>query len=139
MRKLAIIVDDMEECRKVAALYLKRAGFDVKEFEDGAAAFAELQNMRFDGRTPSILVTDLEMPLIDGRELARLVREIFPRIRVVLMSGRFGPEHVIDAELARTVDRILPKPFDKERFLEVVQFPDEPPEPMTIMSRYIVL
>ncbi|HSO42958.1 MAG TPA: response regulator, partial [Rhodospirillales bacterium] len=70
--------------RALAATALRRAGYRVLVAEDGEAALARLD--ADDGRIDA-LITDVMMPGMDGRELARLVADRLGEIPVVLMSG----------------------------------------------------
>lgn len=66
----------------------------------------------FKGRSADILVTDYTMPGINGIELSRLVKQMHPHIKIMLISGTFnmlmGKPQAVPLEL---VDHFLPKPF----------------------------
>lgn len=68
--KRILAVDDTEFFRALVREYLESEGFEVTTATDGAAALQSLENGRFD-----LVVTDIEMPVLDGWELARSVRQ----------------------------------------------------------------
>ncbi len=66
---VALVVDDSEVVRQVLRRYLTRAGYAVVEAEDGVqGAVAALRDL------PALVVTDLDMPVMDGFQLARLLK-----------------------------------------------------------------
>lgn len=84
MAKRILIVEDDRSVREfvAAALVSSRLGFEIEVAENGARAADLLAQQRFD-----VVITDLNMPEMDGAELADLIRDRYPEIRVVLMSG----------------------------------------------------
>jgi len=80
--KLVFVVDDEANIADTLSLILRRAGFTVRTFYDGLAAYEHAQQER-----PDIVVSDVVMPKMDGFALATKLREQFPRCRVLLISG----------------------------------------------------
>jgi DNA-binding NtrC family response regulator len=113
-----LVVDDNLMMRSVMRLALSRAGHDVILAEHGAKALVEVdRNGPFD-----LIITDLEMPQLDGRGLVHALKTASCPSPVLLMSGRFGLH-----ELARVADdaglRVhdtIEKPFTGERLLATV-------------------
>ena len=70
-----MLVDDEDGVRAVAARMLMRAGYEVLEARDGAEAAVAALN-----RQPAVVVTDLEMPVMNGLEATSLIREREGRI-----------------------------------------------------------
>jgi two-component system, chemotaxis family, chemotaxis protein CheY len=70
MAKTALIVDDSVSMRAIVAFTLRQAGFDVVEGENGRDALIKMA-----GRKIEIIVTDLNMPVMDGFTFIRAVRE----------------------------------------------------------------
>jgi DNA-binding response OmpR family regulator len=112
-----LLVDDTESLRKLAFLVLTRAGLDVVPAADGEEALQYLKSrqMPFD-----LLITDLTMPGIGGRELAAEIRRLHPRQRVLFMSGT---EEAVDMTVI--VDGVrtwwLSKPFNPDELVALVQ------------------
>jgi CheY-like chemotaxis protein len=111
-----LVVDDEPAIRRFVADSLRGAGYDVTTAASGRDALAIVYE---DNRTPSLLVTDIEMPGMTGVELAARVRADRPTIRVVLMTGR-------EASAARAREReglvegVLLKPFGLAELLDAV-------------------
>lgn len=85
-RVVVLIVEDEPLVRLVGADVLEEAGFDVVEAADADEALAILET-RPDVR---VLFTDINMPgSLDGLELAHLVHERWPEVRLLVTSGRF--------------------------------------------------
>jgi signal transduction histidine kinase/ActR/RegA family two-component response regulator len=115
-----LVVEDQPEVRELAVRALRRAGYEVFEATDGDEAAA-----RFADRAGSLslLLTDVVMPGMNGRELAERLRAANPRLLVVYMSGytqeildqrdRVGPGSAFVAKpftpaaLVRQVDQLL--------------------------------
>jgi CheY-like chemotaxis protein len=118
-----LLVDDESLLRRMVKLYLERSGFDVQDAECGEEA---LQMLRRESSNVDLLVTDIVMPGMSGRELAQHARDCRPDLPIVLMSGY--AEH-----LSRISDGIpcLPKPLDLPnlvRTLESLAGPSQKPE-----------
>jgi CheY-like chemotaxis protein len=111
-----LLVEDDENFRPVALTALELAGFEVAEAADGMAALAWLAREQ-----PDVIVADLEMPVLDGRELcARLRAEpAWAHIPVVVLSAHLesdGPDSLPgvaanyflrkEGSFARVLDRI---------------------------------
>ena len=69
MAKTIMVVDDSASLRQVVAIALKGAGYDVIEGSDGRDALAKL-----DGRKVHLIVSDVNMPNMDGIELVKAVK-----------------------------------------------------------------
>ncbi len=104
--KVVLIVEDEDAVRVFGARALKAKGYSVLEAANGEQAVALLA----DHAEVDVLVSDMVMPGMDGATLARRVRESYPSIRVVLMSGY--SEDIASDDLADSPDILfLAKPF----------------------------
>lgn len=88
----ALVADDEAAVRRVAVAFLERAGFTVIEAADGAEA---VERFRQAGHHIDVVLLDLTMPRMGGREAYAAIREIAPTVPVVFMSGYAEP---IDAQ-----------------------------------------
>ena len=79
-----LLVEDDEQVRALNASILRRNGYQVIEAEDGSAGL--LASQQFEG-TIELLLTDVVMPRLSGRELAERVRETRPAVKVLYVSG----------------------------------------------------
>ena len=112
-----LLVDDSISVRKFVGQMLEKAGFAVTTAIDGADALARLAE-----RTVDVLVTDLEMPRLNGYELLEDVRRR-PATRdlpVIVLTTRSGDKH---QTLARRlgVSHYMTKPVDEDAFLRLVE------------------
>ena len=113
-RRLVLLVDDCQDTRELYAEYLELSGFDVKEADDGIVAISEAVRVR-----PDIIVMDMSLPRLDGREAAQKLRadERTRGIPLVLISG-------YDAEALPANDGLwdhyLGKPCPPEELVTVI-------------------
>ncbi|GGL06941.1 ATP-binding response regulator [Mangrovihabitans endophyticus] len=105
-----LVVDDEADLRDVVADMLGAAGYDVGVACSGAEAVALAETRRFE-----MLLTDINMPKMNGFECADLIREIHPRIAVVFMTA--NPVEADDRVGANAEAAILPKPFQQRALL----------------------
>jgi CheY-like chemotaxis protein len=82
-----LVVDDDEAIREIISAMLTEQGYEIVTAEDGQQALELLPQFR-----PHLLVTDLRMPRMAGDELVRIVRESFPQLPVIVVSGEFLPD-----------------------------------------------
>jgi chemosensory pili system protein ChpA (sensor histidine kinase/response regulator) len=112
-----LLVDDSISVRKFVAQMLDKAGFDVAVAADGAEAMARLGERDFD-----VLVTDLEMPRLNGYELLEDVRRRAGTrdLPVVILTTRSGEKH---QNLARRlgVNHYITKPVIEDAFVRLVE------------------
>src|SRR5215218_9900236 len=103
-----LLVEDDALVRMFGTEILEEAGFRVIEAENADAA---LRTLEARPRTVSVLVTDVHMPgSMDGHELARVVYERWPSIKIVITSGRaqIPPRDIPDH------GRFVPKPWKSD-------------------------
>ena len=105
-----LIVDDESNMRFLVRITLENAGYDVIEAHHGAAALERTKEGR-----PQMIVTDLMMPVMGGRELIERLRADpeTATIPILVLSGNEGL-------VADGADAALPKPFDPEALIESV-------------------
>jgi len=109
-----LVVDDEESMRHFLMRALKRQGFAVVGAADGAAALQAFEDDVFD-----VMVTDIRMPGMDGRELFSRVLDVAPGTRTVLMTAFGSIKDATDA-LARGAENYLAKPFETEELVAAV-------------------
>ncbi len=96
----------------LAVDYLERAGFHVLEADCASDALRTLD----EHAEVDVLFSDINMPGMDGVELARCVHHRAPRVRVILTSGRDLPSASIPGHGA-----FLPKPYFESEVTRLVQ------------------
>ncbi len=105
--EVVLIVDDNPPVLRLARTVLRRAGYEILEAGSGKAALDVAE--RFRG-TISLLLTDVVMPGMTGRELAVVFRDRYPAVRIVYMSGYTEDEAILrDIRLAEA--EFIQKPF----------------------------
>lgn len=112
-----LIVDDEAEVRSLARDILLDSGYRVLEAENGEQA------LRVAEEQPDpihLVLTDVVMPGIDGKELAERLAAIRPYAKMIFMSGR-AAEVMGDARELISADTFLAKPFTPERLLNKVR------------------
>ncbi len=80
-----LIVDDEPSTRKALSEIFTEFGYSVRSAEDGFTALAAIRR-----EIPDILLSDLNMPVFSGFELLSVVRDEFPAIQAIAMSGAFS-------------------------------------------------
>ncbi len=111
-----LVVDDSITIRKVTSRLLERNNFRVMTAKDGLDAVGLLQET-----VPDLMMLDVEMPRMDGYELATQVRND-PRLRhvpIIMVTSRGGSKHREKAE-SIGVNRYLGKPYQEGELLDTV-------------------
>ncbi len=106
-----LIVDDEPDLRFVLRSLFEDAGFAVEEAADGAAAQAHCEL-----RLPSVVLTDVRMPAMDGMQLLRALRRTAPDLPVVLLSAVEDVATAVDAIRNGAFD-YQQKPYEPERLV----------------------
>jgi len=117
MPNTALIVDDSTSMRQMVSFTLKQAGFRLVEASDGQQALEKLGN-----RPVDIVITDLNMPTLDGLGLIRRLREI-PTYRftpILMLTTESQQSKKLEGKAAGATGWIV-KPFDPDRLLQVIR------------------
>jgi CheY-like chemotaxis protein len=101
-----LVVDDNPSMAKTLADIMSVKGFEVHAAYSGLEALAILQRQTID-----ILLTDVVMPDMNGVELYRATRKIFPNITTILMTA-YAADDIIHQGLAEGIKTVLTKPLD---------------------------
>jgi CheY-like chemotaxis protein len=115
-----LVVDDNRSIRNVLSTLLRLMGFEVALAGNGIEALAVFIESFFD-----LVLTDLEMPVMDGWSLTHCIKEKSPNTPVVLMTG--GDRETVWKKVERgPVDSVIFKPFKLNDFQSTVQRVMEP-------------
>ena len=111
-----LLVDDHELVLRALHTYLEKRGYNVLEAQDGEEALLLAECFP---AMIHVLVTDLVMARMNGRELARRLMPLRPEMQVIIMSG-FPDEIMVQQELTPQIP-ILAKPFAPKRLLTAIE------------------
>ncbi|MDF3020256.1 MAG: type pili sensor histidine kinase and response regulator [Steroidobacteraceae bacterium] len=116
-RSIALVVDDSITVRRVTQRLLERNGMRVLTARDGVDAMEMLQE-----HTPDIILLDIEMPRMDGYEVATQVRadSRLSGIPIIMITSRVGEKHRARA-IEIGVDDYLGKPYQEAQLLEAIE------------------
>ena len=108
-----LLVEDDRDTREMYSQYLSYSGLQVTEARTGRRALETLRQHR-----PDVVVTDLAMPEMDGRELSRRLRSDHStsNLPIIAVSGQLGP-----GEGVAGADVVLEKPCEPDRLLHVIE------------------
>jgi two-component system, chemotaxis family, chemotaxis protein CheY len=112
-----LAVDDSASMRRMVSFTLKSAGHDVIEAEDGDAAFSKAQE-----KTVDLVVTDVNMPNLDGISLIKELRSLpdYKFVPILMLTTESSEEKKQQGRAAGATGWIV-KPFNPERFIAIVQ------------------
>ena len=117
---MVMVIDDSLVVRTILNTCLRRAGYEVKGFEDGLQALGWLNTT--EARIPDLILVDLGLPRLDGYEIIKLLkaRPTLEDTVLVILSARDG---ILDRVKGRLVGAhaYLTKPFRTQTILEVMQ------------------
>ena len=114
---LVLVVDDSITVRRVTQRLLLREGYRVALAADGLQALERLQEER-----PAVVLSDIEMPRMDGFDLARNIRADtrLSGLPIIMITSRIAQKHR-DHAMKLGVDHYLGKPYSDEELLRLVQ------------------
>jgi DNA-binding response OmpR family regulator len=120
-----LVIDDHPEAREMIVALLTRLGWKTHQAADGAEAVSV---MKANQASIGLALVDVILPDTDGMSLSRQLRDEYPRLAIVLLSGQLNDESrwVVSGEGFR----FLPKPFNlpqlKDVVVEMLGEPDAP-------------
>jgi chemosensory pili system protein ChpA (sensor histidine kinase/response regulator) len=116
LRKVAMVVDDSITMRKVNSRVLESVGIEAITAKDGQDAVEQLQD-----RIPNIMLLDVEMPRMDGYQLAKYVRSDarLRQVPIIMITSRSGQKHR-DRAMQAGANAYLTKPYREPDLIETV-------------------
>lgn len=116
MSKMALVVDDSTSMRQMVAFTLQQAGFQVIEGSDGQDALGKVS-----GKSVNLVVTDLNMPVMDGITLIKELRKIanFKFTPILMLTTESQDSKKQEGKSAGATGWLV-KPFNPDQLLQVV-------------------
>lgn len=116
MSKAALVVDDSASMRQMVSFTLKEAGFQVIEGANGKEALANVQ-----GKAVNLVITDLNMPVMDGMTLIKQLRALpdFKFTPILMLTTETQDAKKQEGKAAGATGWIV-KPFNPEQLMQVV-------------------
>ena len=116
MAKTILAVDDSASIRQMVAFTLKGAGYEVIQAVDGQDALDKAKT-----HTVNLVLTDINMPRMDGLKLLELLRQLssYKAVPILMLTTESGDEIKAKGRAAGATGWLV-KPFDPKRLLEVI-------------------
>jgi DNA-binding response OmpR family regulator len=115
-RPLILVVDDEVHLCNILYRILTACGYRVKVVTDGKTALEIVEKIN-----PDLIILDLMMPGVDGREVCAVVRQISPETRIIYFSAKVEPDSQKLKELRDEADSFIAKPATAKRLLAVIE------------------
>ena len=109
-----LVVDDEAFTRELFTGYFEEKGLDVFVAQNGKEALGNFEKIQ-----PDIILVDIQMPVMNGFELAEKVRAINPEQKIIFMTGYYY-EHDIQSKLEKSNIRYFTKPADFDVVWEMI-------------------
>lgn len=116
-KKIAMVVEDDADFRAVLSTILTKAGFEIRQAENGLVAktIFELNKDKFD-----LIISDIKMPEMNGIDLLTFVKARQPNVKFIIMTG--FAEVLESADLSTfPFDALMPKPFKMSELVQTIQ------------------
>lgn len=112
-----LVVEDDHDLRRMMEIMLKSVA-DVVVASDGMDAYAMLRN----GMRPSLIITDVMMPRMDGLTLVRRIKDDdeLSRIPVIMLTAKGGPQDIVEG-INSGARHYLTKPFKQDELVDKVK------------------
>jgi len=115
MPRKVLVADDSLTIQKVIELTFSEENYEVVAFSNGKDALEYLRGERAD-----ILLADVVMPELNGYELCREAKALYPELPVILLTGTFEPFDKQKAMEVKSDDTVI-KPFDSQALIQKVE------------------
>ena len=110
-----LVVDDEEMMRELLEDVLALEGYTVATAEDGKAALVRVKECN-----PLLVISDIKMPRMNGFELLKSLKERYPNLRVIIMTG-YSDDFTVKDALRLNADEYIIKPFNTQDIMAVVK------------------
>lgn len=114
-----VLVEDQDKLRAAVSGLLRSLGYEVWEASDGAEAL-RMYRASWQERGIDLIVSDVVMPEMSGQDLARALKEINPRVRLIAITGYPSGEIMAELTAVGFLD-VVGKPLDTDTFARAVR------------------
>jgi CheY-like chemotaxis protein len=114
-----LVVDDEAAVREICRQALSMHGYNVSEAAEGRMALELYRWAMQQGRPYDLVILDLAMPVMDGRQCLQELLKLDPNLRVIIATGHGYDDRKMD-DLIRRAAGVLSKPFDLQSLLTEV-------------------
>jgi FixJ family two-component response regulator len=111
-----ILAEDETHARTTLALIFKKAGYKVTAVEDGQKTFALLQDAHHKDEVPDLLLTDFQMPGLNGIELSDELKKDNIVLPILVITG-FGNKEMVFQRKRKGCNDFIEKPFEQTAVL----------------------
>lgn len=112
-----LVVDDDENLGRIIAETLMAAGYEVQTADDGLHGF-----MMYLEQQPEVVLTDIQMPELNGLEMMRCIRAVNPNVKTIYVSGAVSQyREALTSEGKEYGAIILTKPFARNDLLQSIK------------------
>ena len=120
-RPTIMIIDDSINVRRFLAITLEKAGYRIEQAKDGLDALEKLEKLQsqtVEFQTPDVVISDVEMPRMDGFQFLAAIRDVeaYHSMPVVMLTSRSGTKHRKLAKQLGAADYFT-KPFKQNELL----------------------
>ena len=119
MEKRIFLVDDEASLRRTLSLGLMQQGYDTEPCENGMKALKMLEMYKTKHGGQDYVVLDVRLPDIDGLKLLRVIKQIYPDLPVIMITGYANEQIIADAKFEEA-DGFLQKPFTIDDLTAVI-------------------
>ena len=116
MKPTILIVDDEEIVRTSLDVILKKGGGYATDFAvDGEEALKKIKGNKY-----GLVLLDIAMPKLDGYEILKQVRPIYPDLPIIFVTGKGTPQQTMVSLAQYNLSGYIEKPFTPEKILDIV-------------------
>lgn len=109
-----LLVDDDLNFRRSLLIHMELEGYKVTGAESPMQALSILNKFEKQNKLPDVIITDIKMPEMDGRNFAQTIKTKHPGIPIIMISAFDVPDNTLDFPF-------LKKPFKVQEILNIVE------------------
>jgi CheY-like chemotaxis protein len=131
MDKRVFLIDDEASLRRSVSMGLLQKGYDTEPCETGLKALKTLETYKQHQTSPDCIILDVRLPDIDGIKLLRVIKQNYPEIPVVMITG-YSQDMIAEEAQDEKADAYLEKPFSIDQLSDILDgFPQKSKEAAT--------